>query len=77
MMPEDLISMIYKSKSPEIIIAPTEKCRHKCLFINPTEFLDYDFGQWSFKNMLNKPNARKLELKYNNDRLGFDLDCQR
>jgi len=77
MMPEDLISMIYKSKSaPEIIIAPDRKMYGtNALFINPTGILDYDFGQWSFKKHIEQAERKKISVViYNNDRLGFDLD---
>jgi len=77
MMPEDLISMIYKSKSaPEIIIAPDRKMYGtNALFINPPGILDYDFGQWSFKKHIEQAERLKIRVEIiNNERLGFDLD---
>jgi 2-phospho-L-lactate guanylyltransferase len=77
MMPEDLISLIYKSKSaPEIIIAPDRKMYGtNALFINPTGILDYDFGQWSFRKHIEQAERLKIRVEiYNNERLGFDLD---
>ena len=77
MMPEDLIALIYKSKSaPEIIISPDRKMYGtNALFINPTGILDYDFGQWSFKKHIEQAERKKIRVEiYNNERIGFDLD---
>jgi len=77
MTPEDLISMIYKSKSaPEIIIAPDRKMYGtNALFINPPGILDYDFGQWSFKKHIEQAERLKIRVEIiNNERLGLDLD---
>jgi 2-phospho-L-lactate guanylyltransferase len=77
MMPEDLVELIYRSKSaPEIIISPDRKMYGtNALFINPTGILDYDFGQWSFKKHIEQAERKKIRVEiYNNERLGFDLD---
>jgi 2-phospho-L-lactate guanylyltransferase len=77
MMPEDLVELIYRSKSaPEMIISPDRKMYGtNALFINPTGILDYDFGQWSFKKHIEQAERKKIRVEiYNNERLGFDLD---
>lgn len=74
---EDIREFLSRLKgADEIIISPDRRmCGTNALFINPAGILDYDFGNWSFKQHIEQAQRKKIRVEiYNNDRIAFDLD---
>jgi len=75
--PNSIKNIISLSGSPpEIIITPDRKMNGtNALLINPIGAIDYDFGEWSFKKHVEQAEQKHIRIvKYDSDKIGFDLD---
>jgi len=72
------ISQVIKniSSPPEIIISPdNNKNGTNALLINPVGIIDYNFGNWSFRNHIEQAQRKRIRVEiYNNENIAFDLD---